>query len=78
MLWRGASSWGYGLPGFCVIPRDGLMHHHTLVWPLELGSWTPTHWCGPSISGEGHPCFGVALPIGVMGSLALTWRVELP
>ena len=31
-----------------VSPGVGDMHSHTLLWPLQLGMWTPMLWCGPS------------------------------
>ena len=41
-LWRGPSSWGYGLPRFGVAPQVGDTDSHALVWPLELGIRTRT------------------------------------
>ena len=59
-LWRGPSSWGYGLPRFCVAPRVGDKDSHAFAWPLELGLRTPTLLRGPSSWGYGLRRFCVA------------------
>ena len=43
----GPSSWGYGLPRFCVAPQVGDTDSHTFPWPVELGIRTPTLLRGP-------------------------------
>ena len=55
----GPSSWGYSIPHFCVSPRVGDMYSHALVWPLDLGLWTPALRCGPPLElGLWTPHFG--------------------
>ena len=60
-----------------LAPLVGVMDCHASVWPLELGSWTPTLWCGSWSRGYGLPSFGVAPGVGVMDSHASTWPLEL-
>ena len=50
---------------------------HGLVWPLQLGMWTPKLWCGPSRWGYGLPHFGLASGVEDMDSQALVWPLNL-
>ena len=53
-----------------------VMDSHALTWPLELESWTRTHWRGPSTLVYALPRFGVAPEVGVMKSHASVWPLE--
>ena len=58
-------------------PGVGVMDSHALVWPVQLGLWTPTLRCRSSSWGDGLPRFGVALAIQVMDLHALVWPLKL-
>ena len=53
------------------------MDSHALVWPLELGIWTPILWCGPFSWGYGLPRFGVASWVKDVVLDALVWPLWL-
>ena len=53
------------------------MDSNAPVWPLELGIWTPTLWCGPLTWGYGLARFGVAPRLGDMDFRASVPPVEL-
>ena len=70
-----ASLSGECLPQFnpCVVH----MHPHASVWPLVLGTWTPTLWGGPLSRGYRLPRFSPAPQLGDAKSHALMWSLEL-
>ena len=69
--------WGSGLPCLGVAPPIGDTDSHPLVWPLELGIWTPTLWCGPLSLGHGLPGLGTTPQVGGTVSHALAWPIRL-
>ena len=72
----GPSSWGAGLPLFSLAHGVAYIDSHALVWPLELGMWTPRLQCGPSNWGYGLPHFGVACRVEDMDTHGSVWPVE--
>ena len=53
------------------------MDSHFLLWPIALGSWTPTLECGPLSYGQALARFCMVPTLGVMDSHAFMWPVKL-
>ena len=81
-----ASFWPFafsdGLLRFSVAPPFGVIEFHTFVWPLQLGSWTPTLCSGCLRLGDGLPRFVAPPQAGLMGPMPLrgllSYGDELP
>ena len=56
-------------PQSCVACEVGDVDSHATVWPMELGTWTPTFWSGPSRWEYGLPQIVVSMcnPVRVKG-----------